>query len=114
MQMDRQTDRYIKTAGTDEMRITNVFSANLSLSSMSLISENSPAKRVCVNGFRRVTSPDKDIKEDSMCWVCHTTGYLVCCDHCPRVYHLECLGRASKSHDKTPWMCPVCQVRLAS
>ena len=84
------------------MRITNVFSAKLSLSSMSLISENSPAKRV------------KEDTEDSMCWVCHTTGYLVCCDNCPRVYHLECLGRASKSHDKTPWMCPVCQVRLAS
>ena len=62
------------------MRITNVFSAKLSLSSMSLISENSPAKRVCVDGFK-VASPDKDIKEDmkedSMCWVCNTTGYLV-------------------------------------
>jgi hypothetical protein len=70
--------------------------------------DNSSAKRACADGFS-CSSTDDDIKNDSMCWVCHTDGSLVCCDNCPRVYHVKCLGKASKLLDKTFWLCPVCQ-----
>ncbi|GKY98922.1 hypothetical protein MPSEU_000848000 [Mayamaea pseudoterrestris] len=47
------------------------------------------------------------------CQVCKQLGEIVCCDGCPRAYHLRCLPLEGESHlsllrDDDPWFCPVC------
>ena len=41
------------------------------------------------------------------CAECHRrAGALLCCDHCPRSYHLGCLGYRSMPNGE--WSCPGC------
>lgn len=32
----------------------------------------------------------KDNPEEDLCVACKTPGMLICCDCCPRAYHLQC------------------------
>ncbi|XP_043223082.1 protein kinase C-binding protein 1-like [Amphibalanus amphitrite] len=44
---------------------------------------------------------------DNFCWVCHREGQVVCCETCPRVFHLKC---AQLSTDPPgDWVCVECQ-----
>ncbi|OAE22447.1 hypothetical protein AXG93_3348s1040 [Marchantia polymorpha subsp. ruderalis] len=43
------------------------------------------------------------------CMVCDMGGDLLCCDLCPRVYHLECLSPPLKRTPPGKWICPVCK-----
>ncbi len=51
------------------------------------------------------TTPAADTNED-WCTRCREGGELVCCDGCPRSWHLECL--ALKATPEGTWMCPMC------
>ncbi|KAI3466934.1 hypothetical protein Pfo_023597 [Paulownia fortunei] len=42
------------------------------------------------------------------CVVCELGGKLLCCDSCPRTYHLECLDPALKRIPTGKWECPIC------
>jgi len=47
------------------------------------------------------------------CAICHDVGDVVCCDHCPKVYHPTCIpegceSRISMDADEDPWFCPEC------
>lgn len=42
------------------------------------------------------------------CVVCELGGKLLCCDTCPRTYHLECLDPALKRIPTGKWECPTC------
>ncbi|KAG8365705.1 hypothetical protein BUALT_Bualt18G0134400 [Buddleja alternifolia] len=42
------------------------------------------------------------------CVVCELGGKLLCCDGCPRTYHLECLDPALKRIPTGKWECPTC------
>ncbi|GFP84182.1 protein chromatin remodeling 4 [Phtheirospermum japonicum] len=42
------------------------------------------------------------------CEVCELGGELLCCDSCPRTYHLKCLDPALKRIPKGKWKCPTC------
>ncbi|KAL6542660.1 hypothetical protein OROHE_010180 [Orobanche hederae] len=42
------------------------------------------------------------------CEVCELGGKLLCCDSCPRTYHLECLDPALKFIPTGKWECPTC------
>ncbi|CAA0825370.1 Protein CHROMATIN REMODELING 4 [Striga hermonthica] len=42
------------------------------------------------------------------CEVCELGGKLLCCDSCPRTYHLECLDPALKRIPTGKWECPTC------
>ncbi|XP_047948153.1 protein CHROMATIN REMODELING 4-like isoform X1 [Salvia hispanica] len=42
------------------------------------------------------------------CVVCELGGKLLCCDSCPRTYHLECLDPALKRIPTGRWECPTC------
>ncbi|XP_051128310.1 protein CHROMATIN REMODELING 4 isoform X2 [Andrographis paniculata] len=42
------------------------------------------------------------------CEICELGGKLLCCDYCPRTYHLECLDPALQSIPKGKWECPIC------
>jgi hypothetical protein len=43
------------------------------------------------------------------CEVCGIGGELLCCDHCPRVYHLDCLTPPLKRTPTGKWVCPKCR-----
>ncbi|KAF9587631.1 hypothetical protein IFM89_004463 [Coptis chinensis] len=42
------------------------------------------------------------------CVVCDLGGNLLCCDSCPRVYHLQCLNPPLKRTPPGKWQCPTC------
>ncbi|KAL3631607.1 hypothetical protein CASFOL_024591 [Castilleja foliolosa] len=42
------------------------------------------------------------------CEVCELGGELLCCDSCPRTYHLKCLDPVLKRIPKGKWKCPTC------
>jgi Bromodomain len=44
------------------------------------------------------------------CMVCNKVGNLVCCDVCPRAYHVECLTNdTAASVEGNLWECPSCR-----
>ncbi|XP_059156185.1 bromodomain adjacent to zinc finger domain protein 1A-like isoform X2 [Physella acuta] len=50
----------------------------------------------------------KDDPEEDVCVGCKTPGMLICCDCCPRAYHLHCAKPPLKKVPKGKWMCQVC------
>ncbi|OWM87108.1 hypothetical protein CDL15_Pgr027043 [Punica granatum] len=42
------------------------------------------------------------------CVVCDLGGNLLCCDSCPRTYHLQCLNPPLKRIPNGRWQCPKC------
>ncbi len=53
-------------------------------------------------------------KNDSYCWVCHDGGDVLCCDKCPRVFHIQCSGLPKAPEGDEEWFCPVCKVSNSS
>ena len=52
-------------------------------------------------------------KNDSYCWSCHEGGNVVCCDSCPRVFHLKCAHIETDPPEDREWLCAICS-RLRS
>lgn len=48
------------------------------------------------------------------CVVCDVGGNLLCCDRCPRTYHLQCLNPPLKRTPPGKWHCPVCREQMES
>jgi hypothetical protein len=46
---------------------------------------------------------------DNACSKCFGSGDLVCCDRCPRAYHLSCLGISQYDLPHGAWFCPACK-----
>ncbi|XP_022748758.1 protein CHROMATIN REMODELING 4-like isoform X2 [Durio zibethinus] len=42
------------------------------------------------------------------CVICDVGGNLLCCDSCPRTYHLQCLDPPLKRIPMGKWQCPKC------
>ncbi|OVA03206.1 SNF2-related [Macleaya cordata] len=42
------------------------------------------------------------------CVICDLGGNLLCCDSCPRTYHLQCLNPPLKRTPPGKWQCPKC------
>ncbi|XP_010529295.1 PREDICTED: protein CHROMATIN REMODELING 4-like isoform X2 [Tarenaya hassleriana] len=42
------------------------------------------------------------------CVICDLGGDLLCCDSCPRTYHIECLKPPLKKIPNGTWLCPKC------
>ena len=79
-----------------------------------------------VINFSRSPSEDDDDDEDSedesseecdsegehadYCYQCHDGGELLCCDKCPKAYHLQCLYPPLKNIPEGDWKCPRCTV----
>lgn len=49
---------------------------------------------------------DKKMKNDCYCWICHHTGNMLCCERCPRVFHMKCVPLSEEPDDD--WICPCC------
>uniref|UniRef100_A0A8C5HXZ1 RING-type E3 ubiquitin transferase n=1 Tax=Gouania willdenowi TaxID=441366 RepID=A0A8C5HXZ1_GOUWI len=52
--------------------------------------------------------PTKDPNED-WCAVCQNGGELLCCDKCPKVFHLACHIPALKESPSGEWFCSFCR-----
>ncbi|XP_062189037.1 protein CHROMATIN REMODELING 4-like [Phragmites australis] len=48
------------------------------------------------------------------CVECDLGGNLLCCDSCPRTYHLECLNPPLKRAPPGKWQCTICRSRKSS
>ncbi|KAI3788479.1 hypothetical protein L2E82_01247 [Cichorium intybus] len=42
------------------------------------------------------------------CLICDLGGDLLCCDSCPRTYHIDCLDPPLKKIPTGKWKCPTC------
>ena len=51
-------------------------------------------------------------EQDVHCYICGMLGLVACCDRCPKVAHLECLG--VEDLPEGDWLCPICIEKLAN
>ncbi|XP_014731860.1 PREDICTED: tripartite motif-containing protein 66 [Sturnus vulgaris] len=49
------------------------------------------------------------IENEDFCAVCLNGGELLCCDHCPKVFHLSCHVPALLSFPVGEWVCSLCR-----
>ena len=52
---------------------------------------------------------DDDADVPSECHYCKRGGSLLCCDGCPKAFHLKCLYPPLKKPPTTDWFCPDCK-----
>ena len=48
----------------------------------------------------------QDFQNDNACWECHREGQFICCEMCPRVFHLKCAGIETEPEED--WACSEC------
>ncbi|XP_068656137.1 protein CHROMATIN REMODELING 4-like isoform X2 [Aristolochia californica] len=75
------------------------------------LSNSSSAKRRLRSGDSISPSPQKRKGNDGYyyeCVICDLGGNLLCCDRCPRTYHLQCLNPPLKRTPPGKWQCPKC------
>ncbi|XP_068244518.1 MYND-type zinc finger-containing chromatin reader ZMYND8 isoform X2 [Palaemon carinicauda] len=48
----------------------------------------------------------QDYQNDNYCWECHREGVFICCEMCPRVFHLKCAGMEKEPDED--WACSEC------
>ncbi|XP_043337376.1 tripartite motif-containing protein 66 isoform X2 [Cervus canadensis] len=53
--------------------------------------------------------PPVPIENEDFCAVCLNGGELLCCDRCPKVYHLSCHLPALLSFPGGDWVCTLCR-----
>ncbi|XP_061770497.1 transcription intermediary factor 1-alpha isoform X4 [Nerophis ophidion] len=56
----------------------------------------------------KVSQPEDDPNED-WCAVCQNGGELLCCDKCPKVFHLACHIPALNESPSGEWFCSFCR-----
>ncbi|XP_043938746.1 tripartite motif-containing protein 66 [Protopterus annectens] len=77
-------------------------------------SETSPPTDIKLNGENTETpneqiEPEQNSMEnEDFCAVCLNGGELLCCDHCPKVFHLTCHVPALHSFPVGEWDCSLC------
>ncbi|CAH2325511.1 tripartite motif-containing 66 isoform X1 [Pelobates cultripes] len=49
------------------------------------------------------------IENEDFCAVCLNGGEMLCCDHCPKVFHLSCHVPALLSFPVGEWVCTLCR-----
>ncbi|KAI6652793.1 Protein kinase C-binding protein 1-like [Oopsacas minuta] len=92
-----------------------VISVNITKgSSFTKDSLNQPRKSQFSSRHEDISLSGQDTqKNDSYCWSCHEGGNVVCCDTCPRVFHLKCAHIDTDPPEDREWLCPIC-TRLRS
>ena len=48
------------------------------------------------------------VDDAEVCEVCGFGGQVICCDKCPRLYHLQCLDPPKTRVPRGSWYCPHC------
>ena len=54
----------------------------------------------------------QDTQNDCYCWICHKEGDVICCETCPRVFHLKCIQMDTAPTDE--WVCPECILMMTA
>lgn len=54
-----------------------------------------------------LTAEDLDTHDD-VCWECGEGGDLVCCDACPRAWHVACAGLPAVPAESEEFVCGKC------
>ena len=54
----------------------------------------------------------QDTQNDCYCWICHKEGDVICCETCPRVFHLKCIQMETAPTDE--WVCPECILMMTA
>ena len=64
--------------------------------------------------LERINKMKKEVQkaQDINCFICGDFGLVACCDRCPKVAHLECLG--VEELPEGDWSCPVCVEKFNS
>merc|ERR1712045_452976 len=57
-------------------------------------------------------SSGTDSQNDCFCWICHKEGDVICCETCPRVFHLKCIQMDTAPTDE--WVCPECILMMTA
>ena len=47
--------------------------------------------------------------DDEVCEICGLGGQVMCCDNCPKLYHLLCLDPPKTRVPRGTWYCPACK-----
>ncbi|XP_051993988.1 tripartite motif-containing protein 66-like isoform X2 [Xyrauchen texanus] len=55
------------------------------------------------------TEERPEIENEDFCAVCLIGGDLLCCDHCPKVFHLSCHVPPLHSFPTGDWICTLCR-----
>ncbi|XP_070619745.1 tripartite motif-containing protein 66 isoform X2 [Erythrolamprus reginae] len=63
------------------------------------------------NNMKKSGLPQEDhtIENEDFCAVCLNGGELLCCDYCPKVFHLSCHVPALLSFPVGEWVCTLCR-----
>uniref|UniRef100_A0A8C5QZ96 Tripartite motif containing 66 n=1 Tax=Leptobrachium leishanense TaxID=445787 RepID=A0A8C5QZ96_9ANUR len=70
----------------------------------------SPCKAMPGPMSTKKTSEDPNqIENEDFCAVCLNGGEMLCCDHCPKVFHLSCHVPALLSFPCGEWVCTLCR-----
>ncbi|XP_077079736.1 E3 ubiquitin-protein ligase TRIM33 isoform X2 [Siphateles boraxobius] len=61
------------------------------------------------NANSQTTVGKEDDPNEDWCAVCQNGGELLCCDRCPKVFHMTCHIPTLKSSPSGDWMCTFCR-----
>uniref|UniRef100_A0A673L6Z7 E3 ubiquitin-protein ligase TRIM33 n=1 Tax=Sinocyclocheilus rhinocerous TaxID=307959 RepID=A0A673L6Z7_9TELE len=61
------------------------------------------------NAKSQTTVGKEDDPNEDWCGVCQNGGELLCCDRCPKVFHMTCHIPTLKSSPSGDWMCTFCR-----
>uniref|UniRef100_A0A673ML91 E3 ubiquitin-protein ligase TRIM33 n=1 Tax=Sinocyclocheilus rhinocerous TaxID=307959 RepID=A0A673ML91_9TELE len=61
------------------------------------------------NANNQTTVGKEDDPNEDWCGVCQNGGELLCCDRCPKVFHMTCHIPTLKSSPSGDWMCTFCR-----
>ncbi|KAL1771405.1 autoimmune regulator isoform X2 [Sigmodon hispidus] len=61
-----------------------------------------------VSALPGIPSEPQVHQNEDECAVCHDGGELICCDGCPRAFHLTCLSPPLREIPSGPWRCSCC------
>ncbi|XP_034536135.1 E3 ubiquitin-protein ligase TRIM33 isoform X2 [Notolabrus celidotus] len=106
-ELDLDSDPELTTDDPQPLRSDLEEDSHFSPTQRPLLMANPPAQR----GAEDV-EPDQDsaaMESEDFCAVCLIGGDLLCCDRCPKVFHLSCHIPSLLSFPSGDWVCSLCR-----
>lgn len=73
-------------------------------------SVRSPESPLSIPAAYTICVAQHDLNE-FLCAKCDRPGEVLCCDFCPLVYHMSCIGLTESELPPGEWMCPACTTK---
>mmetsp|Transcript_13152 Transcript_13152/g.16037 ORF Transcript_13152/g.16037 Transcript_13152/m.16037 type:complete len:1168 (+) Transcript_13152:1384-4887(+) len=114
--MQQDNIKELDTPSRDESNQKGIRQDQTAADSLSLVgsliegtqSKRGPRRPRCL-GEKEGKNEEQENDEDSnidYCFKCRRNGDIVCCDRCPRAFHIDCLPEGKISDDD--WICHLC------